>query len=120
MSDEGEAAAAIAELDRELALFDKILRKGGSPAVIAILRARREQIEQHGHSIEADDKQPIERLVDVAQRYVINSRELVRPGPTEDLDIAEKRLARAGGVILAAIERVRRERKIRQSTKKET
>lgn len=79
------------------------------PSLQATLDARLEQVKA-GHDSEADDAQPTERLLAVADRYIVNTRELVGPGTYRNLPVAEKRIARAAAVLLAAYDRVRRER----------
>lgn len=75
----------------------------------ATLEARMQQI-RAGHDSDADDAQPTERLLAVADRYIVSTLELVGPGHYRNLPVAEKRIARAAAVLLAAYDRVRRER----------
>lgn len=91
--------------DRLLVALEELF----GPSLEAVLDARLSQI-RAGHTSDADDMQPAAVLLDVAQRYVGSTRELVQHGRYRDLRVAEKRIARAAAVLLATYDRVRRER----------
>ena len=89
-------------------LFE-LLEELFGPSLEAVIDARLEQI-RAGHDSDADDAQPTVALLGVADRYIINTRELVQDGRYRNLPVAEKRIARAAAVLLATFDRVRRER----------
>lgn len=98
------------ELDRELNALAKLRSKGGAVALALVLEARREQIEKHGHDETADAGKSPHELAEIGRRYVQEAIEILHPGDRQNLDVGIKRLARGGAMMLAAIERAKKEK----------
>jgi hypothetical protein len=89
------------------AIPDDATRLMESPAVRAVLQERLAQHNKHQHSAAADAERPLHYLPRKAYDQIHDAMDFMRGcnGPP-DLDRAERRLIIAGGLILAALDRL--------------
>lgn len=97
------------ELERQLAALAKIRSKGGAVALSLVLEARREQIEKHGHDEAADDLKSPSQLAAIGRDYASYAVDNLHPGERQNIPVAIKRMARAAAMMIAAIERAKKE-----------
>lgn len=77
-------------------------------ALNEILAARREQIER-GHTAESDAAKPAAELARIGYRFVLDAVDVLERGERQNFPVGIRRLARAGGMMIAAIARAREE-----------
>lgn len=96
---------------RECKTLRRVIGGGGLPGdVQKILEQRLEQIERHGHDDAADALRSPAELIHLAKIILTEAADVCHPGDRCNLDVAHRRLARAGAMVLAIMRRINRER----------
>ncbi len=103
-----EAAQALLSGDVvPMGRVEELLAAIQGPAVRAVLEARIEQIVRHGHDRDFDADLPPGKLPALAQQFAGLAKENIDAIPERrDFNVARRRLARAGALCLAAIDRL--------------
>lgn len=92
--------------DVPLASAEELVAIVTAASVRAMLEARIDQVVKHGHTPEQDANLPLKILPCHARSSIVDTLDLLDRGPRQNLHVARRRLAKAGAILLAAIDRI--------------